>query len=249
MLIRDQLRAQGEALFRRRDVLPVLMLPLGALALWESSWVVRRYGPHAGDVLEWLCMGVSFLGIALRVAVAGFVPRRTSGRHTRAGMVADALNTTGIYSVMRHPLYLANFIIFAGFLLTTANVWPVVGGILVFWLYYERIAFAEEEFLIAQFGDHYRAWAEATPALLPRLRAWRRPALPYCWRTAVKREYQTVCATLFAYGLLDLVQDSVARQRFAPEPSSLVLLASATLGYVALRFLRKRTQLLKVPGR
>ena len=249
MLIRDQLRRQGEALFRRRNVLPALMLPLAALALWDSGWIERRYGRAADDAFEWLCLGVSLVGIALRVAVAGSVPRRTSGRHARKGMVADTLNTTGIYSVMRHPLYVANFAIFAGFLLTTTNLWPVVVGTLLFWLYYERIAFAEEEFLLRQFGDRYVAWAEATPAVVPRLRAWRRPDLPFSWRRAVRREYRTLCATLLAFAVLDLVEDALAHGRFELDAKTRLLLAVAAALFATIRLLDKRTRLLRVVDR
>lgn len=249
MLIRDQLRRQGETLFRWRSVLPLLLLPLGLLALPGSAWIEQRYGRTADDAFEALCMAVSALGLALRIAVAGYVPRRTSGRQTRKGMVASSLNTTGLYSLLRHPLYLANFAIFAGFLLTTASLWPLLVGGLCFWIYYERIAFAEEEFLLREFGESYAAWARATPALLPRLSAWRRPALPFSWRHAVRREYRTVCATLLAFAVLDVLEDALAHGRFALEPRARWLLAAAALLFVSIRLVDKRTRLLRVTDR
>lgn len=249
MLIRDQLRRQGEASFRGRNLLPVLLLPLALLALPHSRWIEDRYGRAFDDAFEWLGMGVSFAGVALRFAVAGYVPRRTSGRHARKGMVADVLNDTGLYSLVRHPLYLANFVIFAGFLLTTGGLWPVLVGCLLCWIYYERIAFAEEEFLLRQFGERYAAWAQTTPALIPRLRAWRRPALPFSWRSAVRREYRTVAATLLAFAVLDLVEDAVVHGRVGLETDTTVVLALAALVFVPIRIVHKRTRWLRVPDR
>ncbi len=58
-------------------------------------------------------MVISFFGLALRVIVVGHAPYGTSGRNTRE-QVADTLNTTGMYSIVRHPLYLANYLIILG---------------------------------------------------------------------------------------------------------------------------------------
>lgn len=249
MLIRDQLRKQGERLFRWRNTAPVILIPLALLALPQSRWIEARYGQGVDDTFEWLCLGVSLLGVGLRFAIAGCLPRRSSGRNTHKGQVADVLNTTGIYSLVRHPLYLANFAIFVGFLLTSGSLWPVAVGCLLFWLYYERIAFAEEAFLLHQFGERYVAWAQATPALVPRLRMWHPPALPFCWRSALKREYRTVCATLLAFAVLDVVEDAVTHGRFGLEAENLALLACAAIVFLAVRFVHKRTRLLHAPGR
>ena len=43
---------------------------------------------------------------------------------------------------------------------------------LVFWLYYERIMLAEEEFLRARYGKAFDDWAARTPAFLPNFRHW-----------------------------------------------------------------------------
>jgi protein-S-isoprenylcysteine O-methyltransferase Ste14 len=249
MLIREALREQGEALFRLRSSLPLLLLPLAALALRDSEWLERSYGDAVDDCYDWLCVGISGVGLALRVAVAGCVPRRSSGRNTRKGQVADVLNTTGLYSVVRHPLYLANGIVFAGLLLATTSPWFVLAGGLAFLLYYERIAYSEEEFLLGRFGARYRAWADATPALLPRLSRWQPPALPFCWRTAVKREYQTLCTAIVAFAVLDHAEDALALGRVEFEAETTLLLAFAALLFVGVRRVRRRTHWLRVPGR
>ena len=102
------------------------------------------------------------------------MPKDTSRRNTGRPQ-AETLNTTGLYSVVRHPLYLGNYLMWLGVALFPGAWWAPVIVSLVFWLYYERIMFAEEEFLRRQFGEHYTAWAAATPAFLPRLGRWRSP--------------------------------------------------------------------------
>ena len=71
----------------------------------------------------------------------------TSGRNTSEGQVADTINQTGMYSMVRHPLYVGNFIMWLGIALFTASIWFVLLFIAVYWLYYERIMYAEEQFM------------------------------------------------------------------------------------------------------
>ncbi|WP_154855665.1 methyltransferase family protein [Cyclobacterium xiamenense] len=106
-------------------------------------------------------------------------PENTSGKNTRVGQVADQLNTLGIYSTVRHPLYLGNFISWFAIALLTANYWFVCVFILIYWLYYERIAMAEKQFLRRKFGSKYLHWADAVPAFIPNILLFKKPALRF----------------------------------------------------------------------
>jgi len=83
------------------------------------------------------------LGLFIRAYAVGHTPANTSGRNTKE-QLADELNTTGIYSMVRHPLYLGNFFMWLGAAVLTKNGWFIVAFILLYWIYYERIMFAEE---------------------------------------------------------------------------------------------------------
>jgi len=101
---------------------------------------------------------ISLCGLAIRVYTVGHTPANTSGRNT-AGQLAESLNTTGIYSLVRHPLYLGNFFMWLGVALLIANFWFVIAFVFAYWIYYERIMFAEEQFLRTKFGPTYVEWA------------------------------------------------------------------------------------------
>jgi protein-S-isoprenylcysteine O-methyltransferase Ste14 len=58
---------------------------------------------------EAICVAVSLVGLGIRIATVGHAPGGTSGRRTVGGPSALALNTSGMYSVVRHPLYLGNY--------------------------------------------------------------------------------------------------------------------------------------------
>ena len=175
MRLSEHWTSTGDALFRRRSWLPLLLLPL-----FLASFLGQRYlfGSHtAGLLWEIGCFLIAVAGIALRVFTTGTSPRGTSGRNTRA-QKASELNTTGPYSIVRHPLYLANFLVALGLSLFP-RTWflPIIVSLATL-LYYERIAAREEEFLDARFGAAFRRWAEAVPATIPSFKAWRRRRSP-----------------------------------------------------------------------
>ena len=251
MTLRDEFRRQGETLFRFRGWTFLAALALFAVALRDSEWIEQRFGDTADDVYDFACLGVSLVGLALRVFVAGMVPGRTSGRNTRKGQVADALNTTGPYSVVRHPLYFANFLIGFGLALAPGSPWFALVMVLGFALVFERIMLAEEEFLRSRFGARFAEWASRTPAFLPNPSLWRPPALPYSARTALKREYLTALEILLIFAVLDYAEDAIASGleavRWEPETTIAALAGGAAA--LVVRFLRKRTRVLHVAGR
>jgi len=109
--------------------------------------------------------------------------------------------------------------------------------------------FAEGEFLRRKFGEAYLAWAEKTPAFLPRLTGWRRPELPFSLRTVLRREYPglfAICACFFA---LEAYQRVVIRGEWRPNPLWTGVFIAGLLAFLALRTLKRRTMLLVVDGR
>src|SRR5579863_6980049 len=102
MVLRDQLESSGAWLFRYRSYLPLAILPVFAICLASSTYLGRSH--RLNEFWQAGCMLISFLGLALRVIVVGRAPVGTSGRNTRE-QAANTLTTTGMYSLVRHPLY------------------------------------------------------------------------------------------------------------------------------------------------
>ena len=243
MTLRDALEERGRWLFRHRSYLPLVLVPVFAAALANAQAL-----PGTRPAWEVLCLVIAFAGLAVRAATVGFVPARTSGRNT-ASQVADALNTTGMYSVVRHPLYLGNAIILLGVTLLFACWWLVLIVLLAFGLYYERIMLAEEDFLRRQFGESFEAWAARVPAVIPNPRGWQRPALPFSLRTVIRREYHGAVGILATFAVMHYLGDLAIARQLSPDPRAVGYAIVAALVFSVCRYLKKRTGVLRVQGR
>jgi len=246
MGLREHFESSGAWCFRHRSLLPLLLLAAIAPAL-----IIFEYpdGSHGQDLLwETLCLGLSLFGIAIRAAVVGYALDGTSGRNTREH-VAKALNTNGLYSVVRHPLYLGNYFMWLGISLLPRVWWCPVVISLVFWLYYERIMFAEEEFLRTRFGAAWLEWAARTPAFVPALQRWRPPDVPFSLRMVLKREYSGLFGLVTVFTLLEAIGDWAREGRLEVDPVWAWLFAIAAVLHILFRTLKRRTKLLHIEGR
>jgi protein-S-isoprenylcysteine O-methyltransferase Ste14 len=207
MALVDEIRDQGDFLFKHRGVLPIiLVLPALGIYLFHE-WTEVHSENVWEDILEYGSLAVSLFGLALRSHVIGYVAPSTSGRNTSIGQKAEFLNSTGLYSVVRHPLYLGNFFMWLGPAMLTAEPWFIAFFVLLFFLYYERIMCAEERFLEGKFGAEYLEWASGRPAFIPRLKGYIPSPNPFNWRKVLRQERSGLLATFFIFWLFDILGD------------------------------------------
>ncbi len=247
LTLRDEIRHQGDWLFRHRSYLPLVITPIFVLALTQAD-SLEAHHETLDTAWKFFCLALGLAGLGIRALVVGYAPAGTSGRNTVC-QKADSLTTTGLYSLVRHPLYLGNFLSMAGVVLFLEVWWFGLVCALAFALYYERIMCAEEAFLEDKFGEHFRQWAQTTPAFLPRLHGWRRPALGFCVRTVLRREYTGIALLTLCFFLVELLGDGLAEHEWQMDPLALVAVGLAALAYVTLLTLKRTTRLLSVPGR
>jgi len=246
MALREELEASGNWLFRWRGYLPLLLLVVVLAGFRGSHYPARNHGFDGG--WEIMCLLLALAGLAVRVTTVGFVPHGTSGRNT-TGQKAASLNTTGMYSIARHPLYLGNYLMWLALAAFPRLWWPPVLVTLVFWLYYERIMFAEEEFLRRKFGAEFLAWAVRTPAFWPRPGLWRPPLHPFCLRTVIRREHSSLLALVSALTAFEAASGLAAGGRLTIDPLWGALFVTTAALSLTVRLLKHRTRVLRVPGR
>lgn len=248
MLLGDHMRRTGENLFRWRSYVLLVFVPFIALTLTNGEAIETTLGEWPGEVYEAFCISLVVLGEAVRIFTVGFVPAGTSGRNTKT-QIAKSLNTTGLYSLTRNPLYLGNCLMYLGIVGFSQNLVLVLVLALVLGLYYERIIIAEEGFLAAKYGRDYADWSARVPAFFPRLTGWERPALPFCLRTVIKREHASIFGAFVILWLIEAGADVLGP---VPEPIDagqyIALMVAVTAEMTAL-YLKKRTSLLQTEGR
>jgi len=243
MLLDERLRAAGRFLFSKRSYTPLVLLPL---FIFEYEGVFYPAGSHAWDeVFEYVCLGVVLAGAALRVWTVAHVPEGTSGRKTKRH-APHALNVTGAYSVVRNPLYLGNYVIFAGLTLLMQNWELLLINTLVFAGAYGLIVLGEEQVLQETFGDEYREYAARVPCFIPRLRLWVAPATPWNWRMVLRREHDSVFASIVLFVAICHYRDRLVTGRWAFDLYLAVFAGAAFAAWLVIKSLKLYTRLLNV---
>jgi len=248
MRLNDLLIIHGNFLFRWRNYTPFILVPIFFLAAPESARLEKVLGDADSHIWTFCCMGVSLVGLLIRSAGIGFAARGTSGRN-RHSQIADSLNTTGVYSIVRHPLYLGNYLGLLGLLASTLVWWVVVIGSLVYWLILERIIEAEESYLAEKFGADFTIWAAATPAFVPIFPKWVSSGSKFNWREVLKREYNGVMALGASYFLIEAILDLYGEGQtpaiwFREDFPWFIIFMFSLIIMVSLRTIKKTTRLL-----
>lgn len=221
-----------------------MLLPPLVLALPESGRVEEALGASTDRMIGWAALVVAFAGLVLRCVTVASAPEGTSSRDTRA-LRAPSLNTTGVYSLVRHPLYLGAGLMWVGVAMSLRVWWFVLIVALAYWLYVERLMLVEEAFLEREFGERFRSWAARTPAFLPSLSGWRAATGGIQWRR-VLGEHNGLLGLSFAFLLLQVLEDELFESEPWPEwsadHSNLMMLfgVSAVVSLVSI-VIRRRT--------
>jgi protein-S-isoprenylcysteine O-methyltransferase Ste14 len=250
MALKKELKKQGLWLFRYRGVLPLIIMPVGALLYFKTKMhpgIFILESPSYETYYELFCLFISLIGFGIRFYTVGYSARNTSGRNTKE-QVADTLNTTGLYSIVRHPLYLGNFFVALGPVLLPGNLWFIITFCLIYFIYYERIMFSEEQFLKKKFGNMYTDWAKKVPAFIPGFREFRQPEISFSWKKVIKQEKNGLAAIFLVFCCLDISGELIEKEtnyNYVIAVSCILTL----LMFAVLKYLQKRTDVLKESGK
>ncbi len=246
MALQQELERSGSWLFRYRSFIPLLVIPLCALCLYSSSDLTRTHLNN--EAWQWFCLILSLAGFTVRVITVGHAASGTSGRNTKR-QVADTLNTTGMYSIVRNPLYIGNYLILLGFLAVFQNLWLVLLMTCLYLLFYERIIMTEEAFLRQRFGKTFEKWANKTPAFIPRFSQWNSSKHSFTWKEVLSREYNAFFVITTFFSMADLAFESLAAGRLTMDPVWSGAFVTGIVVLLFLRTLKRHTGILRAAGR
>ena len=130
------------------------------------SWVMFLSVPLP-DWFRLTMVGVAVLGLSW--VLWGYWVLGKNWARSVSGVRRDTvLVTTGLYGIVRHPIYLGLFISLTALALMAANLLVLLPTLALLIVLYASIA-EEEVILIDRFGDEYREYKKRTPRLIPKL--------------------------------------------------------------------------------
>ena len=243
MALQEQYKRQGDFLFKNRGHLPLIIIVIGLAVFIEGILNKNNSGlTSCFPIFETFKYEFSFfiglIGVFIRCHVVGYAPDRTSGRNIDT-QIADVLNTNGLYSIVRHPLYVGNFFMWLSPTLLTSNAWFTVSFILFYILYYERIMIAEEFFLRDKFKDQYIDWANKTPAAIPNFNLYQKADTSFKFIEVLKREKNGVLALFILFWIFELIENSILSEEFVLKYSFWFYGLIVTLIYYLIRKIKK----------
>ena len=153
----------GNLLFKYRGILPVPVIILSIILFYYSD-------SQQISLQQFIfSLAVSISGLVVRVVSVGYAFNKTSGKNTKK-QIADNLNTTGIYSLLRNPLYLANYLNWLGVILLFSDILITIIITLYFTYIYYYIILVEENFLRDKFKSEYENYFNETPRIFPTIK-------------------------------------------------------------------------------
>lgn len=223
----------GTFFFRHRRYLP---LPVIVFCLI----LARPCFPFGSEILDEWIDGVGIfiflIGEVIRFWVAGYSQKETSIRGRR--FKVSKLVTTGPYARIRHPLYLANFLLGLGICAIIGIAWVFIVYLAYFLIQYIPILIAEERFLHTQFKEEYEAYASQVPRFIPRLLKvkQKQEGLSFNWKRALKREHDTICGFAMAFIFIEILDAAKISGIVAERKEILSMLIFASFFLLVWRF-------------
>jgi protein-S-isoprenylcysteine O-methyltransferase Ste14 len=243
MALHEEMVKEGNFLFKYRSYLPIGFLVPALIFLYYSC----KSGNYT-EVFwyEMICLAVSLLGLFIRCITIGFSADNTSGRNTAEGQIADEINATGMYSLVRHPLYVGNFFMWLGLAMMVKNTGFIMCFIALYYLYYERIMMAEENFLIDKFGDRYKNWAAKVAPFIPKSFKWTKAKYSFSWVKIIRQEKSGILNLFLIFFLLKALITWLIHKDVKLIPKIwLYMLIGAVVYYILIKTIQKTTTILK----
>ena len=242
MTIKKSLEVSGNFLFKYRGHIPlivfILIVPISFLTPYKT------YASYHGlnETILFTALFLIFSGHLIRARTVGKRTIQTSGRN-RSHQVAQVLNKIGWYSLVRHPLYFGNYLIWLGLAIFLSNFWFVIILSLLFWIYYERIMFAEEVFLEEKFGGEFTNWASKTPSFFPSFKNYVPNLCPFSWRIVAKNEYPGIISSATSFLFILILKRSVLLGYFSFYSTDKIFLLVIVVYGLSSKILKKYTSI------
>lgn len=107
--------------------------------------------------------------------LSGMIVRMSARGHKKArSALSKSLVTSGLYQLVRNPMYLGSFLVGAGFIFITCPWWIIFIFALLFYSRFNIQMQKEEKFLSGIFAEEYTRYCQNTPRIFPTINSFKR---------------------------------------------------------------------------
>ncbi len=222
----------GNLLFKHRSFTPIPFIVMvfiffKSLNLEEKNIVVNIAG-----------LLVSIAGEIIRIIAVGYAHSGTSGRESF--LRAEHLNTTGIYSIVRNPLYIGNFFIFSGLIVVFSNILALMIFSHFLIAQYYFIILAEENFLKKEYGSDYENYCSRVRRILPALKDYKKNKNSFKLKKVIFKENDSLFNLLVIYMLILLYKGKIFSGRISSPLHYIIPGIVLVILYIIVKILKKK---------
>jgi len=140
-----------------------LILLVIFLVVWITDSFVFKYSTFLTQyVSNYIRVPIALIILTISGLLAGFGLNTVFGKTREEPQVI----TTGVFSVVRHPIYLGSILLYLGFILLSLSFLSTLVWFIIIIFYY-MISRYEEKLLTQRFGSAYEEYKKKVPMLLP----------------------------------------------------------------------------------
>ncbi|MEW6170637.1 MAG: isoprenylcysteine carboxylmethyltransferase family protein [Candidatus Omnitrophota bacterium] len=179
----------GDIFFRFRNFLfPVFVISLILFvkpAFFLGNEILDKFAVTLGII-------IALVGQIIRFSVIGLAYIKRGGKEGR--VYADDLVTSGIYSHVRNPMYIGNFLILLGIGIIYGSIWIYLFVIPFFSFVYFSIIVTEENYLKNHFGEKYIEYTRQVSRFIPNLHGIKKTftQFKFDFKKALRKDYGTI---------------------------------------------------------
>ena len=137
------------------------------LPIWITDSFILRFSTM---LVNYLPLHTRLIIAALLFVFSRYLVRSAHNIIFNKGRTPSQVINNGVFSHVRHPMYLGIILFYIGLFFTTFSLLSLAFLIIIF-LFYNYITSFEEKQLEQEFGKEYMKYKEKTPKWLPRFKS------------------------------------------------------------------------------
>lgn len=243
MKLQNQILHVGKYLFQYRGQIPILLILIAAPVIYKSSYYAKM-PMETQSILKCIAILIALSGLMIRFVTVATTPTGTSGKN-RKKQVADQLNTSGIYSIVRNPLYLANYLIWLGLSIYSLSYLLVIITSLFFFIIYEKIILVEEDFLTKKYQEKYKIYSTQTPCFVPNLNNYIKSNINFDFKKIIREEYSPTLSTIISFIYIDILSHYAFTNVIYLNKTHIIIILISVSIVLMLKILKSYTSLLR----